>query len=529
MNNMKVKYKLIVFSITMLLIITIISGFTTIILKRGNAQTEVMYSEQLLSVQYINDNRNQTRAIEGNIYYILLNTTTKASKEEKLKSIETRIKAFNENWNNYKDIYHDEYEIEKIQIVEKNLEIYLKGSDIATKLAMEGNYEQAILELDKVTNNQEEFQTALRDISKYNVELSKAIDLENDKIFKLTRIFVGIIFVMAVSICIYMTNLIVKSISNPLGIVVDHLKIIAKGDFRNNMDVAVMERKDELGDISNAVHSMQKSLKHLISNIDLESTEINKVVFNVSQNVKVLNENIEEVSATTQELAAGMEETAASTQEMNATADEIEIVVQAMTKKAQEGSVEAEKINVRAIETEKNVTKSKDRAISIFEKTKDKLEIAIDNSKVVSEINVLAEAIMQISEQTNLLALNAAIEAARAGEAGRGFAVVADEIRTLAEDSKNTVIKIQGITKKVNESVEDLSLNSNELLNFVEKDVVADYNEILNVAHEYNNDAEFVKKLVLDFSSRSKSLLLSLQDVIKIIEQVAQASGEGAE
>ncbi|MEG0440668.1 MAG: methyl-accepting chemotaxis protein, partial [Solibacillus sp.] len=77
------------------------------------------------------------------------------------------------------------------------------------------------------------------------------------------------------------------------------------------------------------------------------------------------------------------------------------------------------------------------------------LEEAMENSKVVTQINVLSESIMQISSQTNLLALNAAIEAARAGEAGRGFAVVADEIRKLAEESKNTVIEIQGITEKV--------------------------------------------------------------------------------
>ena len=224
-----------------------------------------------------------------------------------------------------------------------------------------------------------------------------------------------------------------------------------------------------------------------------------------------------------------MEETAASTEEMNSTADEIEVVVQAIAQKAQDGSLEAQKINKRAMDTKENITKSKDRAISILVQSKDKLGIAIENSKVVTEINVLAEAIMQISEQTNLLALNAAIEAARAGEAGRGFAVVADEIRTLAEDSKNTVLKIQGITKKVNESVTDLTVNSNELLSFVEKDVQSDYNEILNVASEYSNDAKFIENLVSDFSSRSEDLLLSLQDVIKIIEQVSQASGEGAE
>ena len=51
---------------------------------------------------------------------------------------------------------------------------------------------------------------------------------------------------------------------------------------------------------------------------------------------------------------------------------------------------------------------------------------ALEEAKVVEQIEVLAQSIMGITAQTNLLALNASIEAARAGEAGKGFAVVAD-------------------------------------------------------------------------------------------------------
>ena len=65
--------------------------------------------------------------------------------------------------------------------------------------------------------------------------------------------------------------------------------------------------------------------------------------------------------------------------------------------------------------------------------------------------------IQKVSKNSNLLGLNASIEAARAGQEGRGFEVVANEIRSMAEDSANSVEEIKEIIEAVKEKVSRFS------------------------------------------------------------------------
>lgn len=75
------------------------------------------------------------------------------------------------------------------------------------------------------------------------------------------------------------------------------------------------------------------------------------------------------------------------------------------------------------------------------------------------QIDEIVNIIKTIAKQTNLLALNAAIESARAGEHGRGFSVVANEVNKLADNTRESVMKIEKFIDELQEHVQ-ISVNN---------------------------------------------------------------------
>lgn len=319
-----------------------------------------------------------------------------------------------------------------------------------------------------------------------------------------------------------------KIITTPIKKSSKYLAAIAKGDFTQDIEPKYLARKDEIGIITNSINDMKNSLKYLIGSIIDESLSIENEVNGSIKNMNILYRDLTNISATTEELAANMEETAACSEEMYATSQEIERAVQSIAERSQEDIKSATQISKRAEDIKINVNNSQRKANEIFVNTKRQLEEALKDSKIVQQINIFSESIMQITEQTNLLALNAAIEAARAGDVGKGFSVVADEIRKLAEQSREMVLKIQDVTSKVTASVDNLSINSNSLLKFMSTDVYNDYKTMLELADKYSEDAKFVDELVNEFSDASQLLSESVKNVIDVIDSVNKAANEGA-
>jgi len=344
------------------------------------------------------------------------------------------------------------------------------------------------------------------------VEAPKSEVLEQLDSLKTSIITMSLVFVV---LSLISTYFIASSISNPIKSSSEFLKNIATGDFTKEVSKKHLKRKDEFGILAKSIETMQNSIKDLVHDVINEASNVSSVINGAIENISDLNGQIEDVSATTEEVSAGMEEMAASAQEMNATSSEIDRAVESIAAKAQDGASAAGAISEKANKLKEDFLVSRKNAQEVFIEVKGKLENALEEAKAVEQINVLAEAILQIT--------------ARAGEAGRGFAVVADEIRKLAENSSSTVAKIQDITQTVVQSVGNLSSSSNALLNYMATDVNRDYKTMLNATDEYNKDAQSIAELVTDFSATSEELAASMQNMIKAISEITDSNNEAAE
>ncbi len=127
---------------------------------------------------------------------------------------------------------------------------------------------------------------------------------------------------------------------------------------------------------------------------------------------------------------------------------------------------------------------------------------------VVAGTGDVVSFIHSLAAQTNLLALNATIEAARAGEAGRGFAVVAQEVKSLAAQTARATTDIASRINAVRQS-------ANEVVGIIE--VVAD------LAGKMNASASAIAEAVLSQGRAIADISSTVGEAASLTRNVAAA------
>lgn len=290
----------------------------------------------------------------------------------------------------------------------------------------------------------------------------------------------------------------------------------------------LVKGKDECGVMAKAVSAMRGSLRGVIRDVSDASEHLNEIVNKLQDASAEVNDSCTDNSATTEELAAGMQETTATTQTIVSGMEDMKEGSDNIQTMSMEGEKLAGEIEARAAKLKESATASVKLAREMFASLQKNSAKAIEEAKAVEKINELTEVIMRISSQTSLLALNASIEAARAGEAGKGFAVVATEIGNLANQSSETVSNINNIVAEVNQVVRDMGSTLHDTTQFMENQVLPDYQAFYDVSNQYNDDSMAVKnsmgsieKSIVQLNETMSMMTDGLEGISKTVSESA--------
>ncbi|MBD5105941.1 MAG: methyl-accepting chemotaxis protein [Lachnospiraceae bacterium] len=313
---------------------------------------------------------------------------------------------------------------------------------------------------------------------------------------------------------IIVLNIVVSIMLKPLS----ELKKFVKEKVIGNQNCKA--EKSEVKEISYLKEELENRVISTIRKTQQETIHIQDMVSGTNTHVSKMNGNIVEISAIMEETGASVAGQTQSIGDIDNTCKDVTDAIDELAESAQTITSRAKEIIERVGQMVPEVLEDKENAIKVTVDSKEKLRTAIEETKVISQIVEVSQAISEIAGQTNLLSLNASIEAARAGEAGRGFAVVAEEIKKLSETTGSEIEKVNVLTEKVLKSVGSLSEASNNIITFLDEVVLKDYDKLETLADNYKQDATYYAQVSNMLSENTKELRNSIANINEILDTI---------
>ncbi|MZK52829.1 methyl-accepting chemotaxis protein [Clostridium beijerinckii] len=527
LNNLKVGKKL-----TLLIICSLVGLFAVGItgyyfLQTSSKSMEVMYSERLLSSEWLSESRVNARAISADIFRIMV-TTDKNENSELTKDVNTRAEEFNNYMALYKKMKLDDFEADKISKIDSNLAKYREGRKVALDLAGENKNQEAYEYYQKnVESYADAFLDDLVELGEHNRQIAEKINSQDKANLKIATVIFLSIMIIASILIILLGILITKRITKRLNDFVIYIGSLSQGDFSVKIKEESLNDKSEFGVVSNAIDKMTKNIIELIKQLGNTSEQLVLSSEELTASAEQSADASNLVASAVTTMANGADEQFSFANSTNKVVENISNKINVASENTKSVSSLTDKAKRSANAGEDAVEKAMNQMEIIEKKTSETSLIISELEEKSVKIGQILDTIQGISEQTNLLALNAAIESARAGEAGKGFSVVAEEIRKLAEQSQEATKEIAGIINdvqnKTNSAVAVMNENSKEVKTGADVVDVAgtSFKEILQMIIEISRQIHEISDSITEITVGTKESVDSVNNIKNISSNIA--------
>ena len=278
--------------------------------------------------------------------------------------------------------------------------------------------------------------------------------------------------------------------------------------------------KSEVGQIATALDSLSDSFQDIVDTLGNCSDSLAVSATKMSDSSNVLMLCVEKNAHATEQFAEHTEQINETVKNVDESIGEIANVVSQVEDKIKIGNTKSAELMDKVLEMRELASNSLENTKTKIEENHSAIQEAMLNLQSLTQIDEMANQILDITNQTNLLSLNASIEAARAGEAGRGFSVVAGEIGNLAYSSSKTATDIQLICSETKNSIGKVQECFDNIIAFMQNDVRIQFEDFVNATNEYNTSITQIRDIIREMNECSDVFVQAVSDIQNQIDSV---------